>query len=359
MNEKGSYGTNRLSEEDKTQLKNRIIRSARIIRQNEKQKKYWAIAASIALLLGAFWMYQLTTQKEGNELMNYAQRMSTVDMRNVQQVTIRLEDGKDVSVDGDSVSIAYSSSGEQIAVGTKEAVRQKCNKGADVGFNELVVPFGKRSQVSLSDGTRVWVNAGSRLIYPIAFNGDLREVYLEGEAVFDVSHHAEKPFIVQTQNQHIRVLGTVFNVQSYPSEQHQFVVLKSGSISLSHKKKIGGKPKKEMLVAPGTKVNLDRESFKVTSSAVDVADYFSWMEGVLILHNNDLSYIMNQLSRYYNVDIFIADEELSHETFSGRLDLKDDILNVVDIIKHGSDIDYQLSKNNQIIIRKLKQQPMK
>lgn len=159
--------------------------------------------------------------------------------------------------------------------------------------------------------------------------------------------------MVLSENQEIEVLGTVFNVSSYADDDDNFVVLKSGSVQVAYKKElVSNKSSQKMVITPGTMANINLESNHVSSKQVNVNQYFSWKDGVLILKNNNLSYIMRRLSRYYNIPITIEDEALAKETFSGYLDLKDNAEKVIQTIKQTSNLDYQKTETNKFIITK-------
>lgn len=355
MNKKTNDGNmfSNVTDSDKRRLKERIFTSIEQIKRKKRLRFYYGAAASVMLLV-AFGAYN-NLIKEESAITDFVNTSDFVN-NNVDQVTILLDDDEGVNLEGDNTSIVYSKDGEELVVDNSKTLKQNENSKPKIKFNTLIVPYGKRSNLKLSDGTMVWLNAGSKLVYPTAFNSKTREVYLVGEASFDVAHDAEHPFKVLTGNQEIEVLGTVFNVSSYPDDIDNFVVLKSGSVKVAHniqaKKNLFSRGNKiESVITPGTKANLNLITNKVTTKQVNVDDYFAWMDGVLILKNNDLNFIVKKLSRYYNIKIAIENKELSNETFSGYLDLKDNVENVLEVLKQSTALkEYKTTKINTISI---------
>ncbi|GAB1855481.1 hypothetical protein MHTCC0001_03150 [Flavobacteriaceae bacterium MHTCC 0001] len=304
-------------------------------------------AASVILFFSIGYHYQQRHQEAS--ISNFVKTTEVTGQNPSDKVTIILNEGKDISLEGESTTISYSNTGEQIDINGDDILTQNVSSTKETKFNTLIVPYGKRSTVTLSDGTKVWINSGSKFVYPISFNSEnKREVYLEGEAAFDVSHDKDHPFVVLSDNQEVEVLGTVFNVSSYSDDDNNFVVLKSGSVQVSHKNEDKGlfsKKKKSITIVPGIKANINLKSRKVSTKSVDVEHYFSWIDGVLILKNNNLNEIMRRLSRVYNVSINIDNKALADQRFSGYLDLKDSVDDVIQTIMETTEFNYQKNEN--------------
>tara|TARA_R110002049_G_scaffold264831_1_gene440970 strand:+ start:3714 stop:4778 length:1065 start_codon:yes stop_codon:yes gene_type:complete len=340
-----------VSSEEKQQLKKRIFQSIGKIKRRRRLQYVSGVAASITILFFiGIYSYK---QSQDTSITKFVNASEKPGFNNSDQVTIILNEGKNINLDGEDASITYSKTGAKVNVDGTDTYTQKTEKNGKVTYNTLLVPYGKRSMIMLSDGSKVWLNSGSRLVYPVVFNTNKREVYLEGEGIFDVTHDVSHPFVVLSENQEIEVLGTVFNVSSYADDDDNFVVLKSGRVQVAYKEDmVFDKNKQRLVIAPGTMANINLKSNKVSSKQVNVNQYFSWKEGVLILKNNNLSYIMRRLSRYYNIPIAIEDEALANETFSGYLDLKDNVEEVIQTIKQTSNLNYKKTKTNTILINK-------
>lgn len=340
----------KLTNKEKEQLKYRLMGSVRSLKARRRRAIYTmgiSMAASIALIVG-LWLFF-----DGNDTQSISDfARSSVQSNKVEsdEVVLVLEEGENVAVEEETARINYSASGEKVSIGNHKAIEQKATKDQKLVYNTLIVPYGKRSVLELSDGSTVWLNSGSRLVYPVFFKKDRREVFLEGEAIFKVTHNKQHPFIVLSEGQEIEVLGTEFNVSSYLDDKSTNTVLKSGSIRIHYGKKSMLSAKEQLQVNPGIMASYNRTEGSMKSKEVDVDRYFSWRNGELIFKNDNLEYIMKKLSRYYNVEINIVDKTSGQGTFSGHLDLKEDLDKVMGIIKETADLKYQWIEENKIII---------
>jgi len=249
--------------------------------------KYVAAAACMAGLIFLSINYFSNLYKESDILIYANQQIPTVaDPSNVQLV---LSKEKVIVVDDKSSSIQYDTDVIKI-----NEVDEVSKKGTEQ-YNQLIVPYGKHSSLLLDDGTKIWVNAGTRVIYPIEF-GSTREIFVDGEIFLDVAKDAARPFIVKTNNLDIEVLGTTFNVCTDRYDEINNVVLVSGSV------KILGKNKKDnALLSPGQKYTL--ENNRHTVSNVDVSRYVQWIHGYYILESDKLIDIAKYLFRLYVIDV--------------------------------------------------------
>ena len=335
--------TNRpLSDDERRALRNRLMKSAINFDKQRRIKNTYLILAAAASFALIFGLFQFSFQQKEQSLQNFVSDSPAVDINSSDKVTIVLGEGENIVID-ESSTVEYSSNGSNVKMGKSYDQNALIDKKPI--FNTILVPYGKRTDVMLSDGTHVWINSGSRLVYPAIFKGKNREVYLEGEAIFEVTHNADKPFKVLSENQEIEVLGTVFNVSNYPEDEQMTTVLKSGSIKLIY----NNDESKSFKITPGTLSSYNNKTSEIKKSKVNVDDYFGWREGYLSLKQQTVDYIASRLSRYYNVEIMIFDEKLSKETFSGKLDLKEDIHKVIDIISETTQMKIIKDKDNIIL----------
>lgn len=177
-------------------------------------------------------------------------------------------------------------------------------------YNRIVVPRGGEYRLVLADGTKVWLNAGTEMTYPVWFTGELRQVELKGEAYFEVAKMHGKRFQVVMNGATVEVTGTAFNASCYPDEAVCSATLASGSIRLLVGKQI-------QAVKVGEQAVYNRESGEMSVSAVDLKYYTSWRLGQFYFHNTSLWDITRQLGRWYNVDFVFSDEALKQVCFSG------------------------------------------
>jgi hypothetical protein len=342
-----------LSKDEKLQLKHKITSSIYSYIQKKRRMKYalGIVAASVVVLfsLGIF-NAMFHTPNEESVIEAFAKNQKDQSPSN--HVNLILGDSKMIEIAEDNSTIAYSNSGENVTIGNSKSVSQRASITNQVVFNTLIVPYGKRSEIVLADGSKVWVNSGSKLIFPASFLGKTREVYLEGEAIFEVTHNKQQPFIVKTDNQSIEVLGTVFNVSNYTDDDAIYTILKSGSIQLSYKDNSIINKAAVFKITPNTLATYNKIDRKINTKTVEVEKYFSWRDGVFIFKNDSLKSIMKKIARYYNVDVVINDESLANQKFSGYLDVKENIEHVMQTIKAAetSKFEYHITDTNKLII---------
>ena len=194
--------------------------------------------------------------------------------------------------------------------------RSQIPKEESAKYNQLIIPKGKMSRLTLSDGTKVWVNANTRIVYPAEFTGKQREIYVDGEIFLDVVHD-DRPFIVRTKGLNIEVMGTRFNVCAYDKGELERIVLVEGSVRVADK--TGGNKRvlepKQMYEAAGGETRVEE---------VDVRKYASWIEGLYYFDRERLENVARLLSDYYGVSI-VCSEKTGGFACSGKLDLKSDL----------------------------------
>ena len=313
-----------LSDIERQELKGRILKSAGIVRKDRKRKQraklLYGVAASIVILFGVFSVFDRSSEQSLQDFV--AEDSPFVDVSSGSHVTVVLGEGKKIQLKEKNNTLKYSPTGGDVQVGTGEKYRQTLKDEDKPVFNTILVPYGKRTDLTLSDGTKVWINSGSRFVYPAVFKGDNREVYLEGEAIFDVTHNSQRPFKVLCSNQEVKVLGTVFSINNYDVGEKTSTVLKSGSVLITYPKNEG----KSFKITPGTRSSYNSTTKEIEiQHAVNMDEYFGWREGFFSFKNNDLKYIATKLSRYYGVEISVRGEQMGKETYSGRIDLKEEV----------------------------------
>lgn len=187
---------------------------------------------------------------------------------------------------------------------------------ADVYDEEVEVPVGEKMTLMLADGTKIVANSRTIVRYPKRFDGEYREVYVKGEAYFDVAHDEEHPFLVHSDNFRVKVLGTRFNVNNYDASDSQ-VVLVQGSVELKTANN------DRVCMKPNELVNLQEGGF-AEKRAVNTDEYTCWMQGMINLDGASVESVAQRLSHYYGVTI-LFDNEISTDKFYGRLVLSDHV----------------------------------
>ena len=213
-------------------------------------------------------------------------------------------------------------------------------------YHSLKVPYGKRFNVVFSDGSKAYLNSGSVLRYPVKFIEDKkREVFLEGEAFFDVAENKNELFIVNSNGINVEVYGTKFNVRNYSEDFNSDIVLVEGSVGIKN-----AEVSELTMLKPGFKGSVDKENFRVKTSKVNTKIYTSWIDGEVIFRNETFSQILKKLERLYNVTIINNKNESLDEVFNAAIDVENEnIEQVLEYFNKIYNIEYQIF-NNKIII---------
>jgi transmembrane sensor len=222
--------------------------------------------------------------------------------------------------------------------------QQSLFSDAHVESMTVTVPRNKTFKVLLADGSEVWLNTESRLLYPTRFTGNRREVELEGEAFFHVAHDAEHPFIVRTHDVETRVLGTRFNIRAYKGEQPH-VTLVSGSVSVKSLPIAYS-----TVLSPGQDFSLTADG-KPMVSAVDTEEYTAWVDGMFYFGNASLETIMLSIGRWYNVNIAFASSQAKSERYNFWGYRDDSIVKTVSLLNKIGNLNITY-KDNTITISK-------
>lgn len=301
----------------------------------------WAVAASILLAIGisSVVFYQMKLSEPVGIEYNAIARIEP----SGNEIKLILSDKSEKLLDYRNSVIKYDQDGK-IEINSDETITQSKSENETNAeqLNQLVVPLGKRSVLTLSDGTKLWLNSGSRAIYPVRFLKKEREIYVEGEAFLEVAHNAEKPFFVVTNHVKIRVLGTKFNVSAYPEDTHTSTVLVEGSIqALTGSKKV--------LMKENQLLTLNNESGTISLEEVNVLEFVSWKDGWMHCNKEKLEDIATKLERYYNINIQFKDIQAKEMTLTGKLDLKSNCEEIFKAISSTAPIEFELV-NGEIIL---------
>jgi len=209
-------------------------------------------------------------------------------------------------------------------------------------YNTLNIPRGGEYNLVLADGTRVYLNAMSSFKYPVKFSGKYREVELSGEAYFQVTKDASRPFIVKTTAINIEVLGTSFNLNAYENTERIVTTLVDGSVKIDSHIKNGSQ-----LLVPEEQAIFDIKSGLTEIKKVDVNLYTAWKDGNFIFYDTRLEEIMSTLTRWYTANVIYANGSVKNLRFSGNLNRYDDINQLLDIIRSTGKINIEI-KNKTI-----------
>lgn len=298
-----------------------------------------SLAASVVLLAGISY-FALTRYEQVKENNRMALLKENYPEKGEAKALLQLEDGKKIDLayyQGVITPFASNVKGEQLIYGELPPMEH-------VPQNTLIVPRGGEYSVVLSDGTRICLNADSRLYYPAAFVGQSREVILEGEGYFEVAYDAEMPFQVHTTRGTVEVLGTQFNLSAYPdSPMHTELV--SGSIRVSTRTS-------NIICKPGQQVVIGGTDGRIELHEVDAPMWASWPTGVYQFQDIPLHDIAAQLSRWYNVDIRFRQPELEDIRFTGAVVRGEELAFAIDVIERVSAVHFVRKGNTVWVMKK-------
>ena len=335
---------NLLGPNQKDILGNRVTHTIHTYKRRKLIARF-SYAAVLILIVGLSVFFQINKE---TDIRTFAKQSSSVSVSGSTRLILSGE--KEVLISSNESKIEYEAGGKGIKIDALQDVNQLVEND-EIVMNTVVVPYGKRTQITLSDNSKIWLNSGSKLIYPARFAANKREVYLEGEAIFEVSHNPKHPFFVVTSDLEVKVLGTIFNVSSYKDDQTINTILESGSVELNYKGHSLFSQTKETMV-PGTLAVYDPKKGTVLQSKVNTEQYLSWRDGYFVFEQQPLGEILKKISRYYNVSIQMNDQELAKETFSGPLDLKNSPTQVLGVIAEIINVKIE-NIDNQIIITRI------
>lgn len=334
---------NILSDSDRLELFNRIQST---IQEKGKRKKtnirhilQYSVAACAAIALLII----------GLNYFNFGEKPSKADNQELivgnllQSEDIQLISGEKKHEYQNDIEVKIDEKGKAKVVHTKNN-RQEQIEIADAAFNKLIVPYGKRSQLNLSDGTHVWLNSGSVLEFPTQFTEKNREIrLLSGEIYLEVAPDKNKSFIVHTSDFNVKAYGTKFNVSTY-NDSPKSIVLVEGSVGLQST--VGAT---EIKLFPNEQA-IYSENGAFIKRVVDVDQFVSWKNGYLSFDKTPMTEVLKQIGRYYNLSFnFDQDVNLQKRTCSGKIYLSDDIDNVMTTIALLSSTRY-IKQNGQIYI---------
>lgn len=213
-----------------------------------------------------------------------------------------------------------------------------------IQYNTLTIPRGGEYQLSFPDGTKVWLNAETVLKYPVTFPKEIREVFLQGEAFFEVAKNANCPFIVHISGLEVNVLGTSFNIRAYQDEKEITTTLVSGAISL-----INAGNGNEFNLTPSEQAVVSGQETHVKK--VDVHPFIAWRNGRILFDEKTLEEIFSELSRWYNIEVDYADEDLKKLKFNIDVERYSEFNRILEILELTKKVKFKINGNKVIILK--------
>lgn len=315
------------------------IRKDKNILNKFKIKKVFKYAAVAILFISVGYYIHVENKTEKIDVTTIKKNEIILQLDNG-NIKVLSEDGTEKVVNKDGTVIG-SQKGNQL-IYDKEPNIEK------LVYNTLTVPYGKRFELKLSDGTHIYLNAGTSLKYPVKFlKGKNRQVFLNGEAFFDVTKDANHPFIVNMNNVGIKVFGTKFNASSYPENEAINTVLVEGSVSIFNNNNEYDE-KTAMLLNPGYMASWNKYNKRISIEKADVAMHTAWIDGRILFRHLPFKNIIKQLERHYDVTIMNNNKKLDEEFFTASFDIET-IEQVLETFHKNYGINFSMI-NNQIII---------
>lgn len=284
------------------------------------RRRYWlyvsSAAACILVLVGVFFTHLFRSPDDS--LMQAVALMETKSIDTMREIQLYTSSGDSIQVDSQSQQISHEKDGtvyvdkKQVAV-IPVAPEEKAAE--EVAYNEVIVPKGKHIRLALSDGSVMHINSGSRVVYPDKFQSEKREIYMEGEIYIDVQKQEGTPFIVRTKQFAVNVLGTAFNVRSYPDEAEAEIVLQRGKVEVEDIRK------QTVIMTPDEMVTLNAGAYTGTRQ-VDASEYISWTEGILIFKGESMEEAVKRLNHFYGEEIDCT-PQAGKVTLYGKLDINE------------------------------------
>lgn len=302
--------------------------------------KYVAVAL-VFFSIGALLFYQKDQISPAFFAYSFNDQTST------DQAKLIRPNGETIVLKGNRAVLKYQKTGELLV--NNDTLKPPSKQNEQV-LNQLIVPYGKTSEVMLPDGTRVILNAGSRLVYPEKFGGKQREVFLYGEAFFDVRHNDKQPFVVQVNDLQVKDLGTQFNVSAYQSDSSVETFLAEGKVSI--KQHNSGFFDQVTELFPGQLASYNRQTKQTVVEAVAVDDYTLWTKGMMKFESMELGHITKKLERFYNIRFKFIDPQLETLHISGKLELNENKTEVIERIARTASVNITKNENGAYDVAK-------
>ncbi len=338
------------NKKETSDFRERLVKEFREVPKLKKKEKtvYFTvlkIAAAVLMLISVSVGIYLISE---NTLPDQFYEAENIDHnQNNEGTVLILSDGSEIGISSDESIIEYDKLGQKVKIDSDSTlILDKENQEMETSaLHELMVPYGKQSKIILSDGSMVWLNSGTTMLYPQEFRGKKREIYLIGEAYFEVSENKSKPFVVHTHDIEIEVLGTAFNVLAYEENTNVEAVLVEGSV------KVGRSDdhilrNKSIVLSPGQMASYSKKDKSISTEDVNTEPYISWKDGYFLCESISLQNLTQKLSRYYNKQIIVSNDALIQRKFSGKLENREELEDILEIICLSKRLSYVRENEN-------------
>lgn len=295
-------------------------------------------AAAIALLLLSATVFFYTRQKAPTVAVTKVPGSYQKDLApGGDKAQLTLADGSVIVLENSGDGLVSTQAGVRISKRDGQLIYEAAaSVQAPAGTNTIATPRGGQYQLILPDGTKVWLNASSSLVYPTRFSGRERLVKLIGEAYFEVAKNKDLPFRVQANETRIDVFGTHFNVMAYPDENKVSTTLLEGSVKVSN-------GLSSAMIVPGQQAVIRNSDHQIRLSDVNADDAIAWKEGIFLFNGEDIQTVMRQVSRWYDVNISYEGNVPSGH-FTGKIARSNNVSKVLSLLELTGGVQFKITE---------------
>lgn len=310
----------------------------------QKRLRLVSIGAQIAAVAAVFisFVYVLMPERGQEATVDYVEAVLPLELE-TKHVVLTLPGGEQVCIDPEKEQMVLNNEDTMLMESGAIAYHAKEEVQQELIYHTIEVPSGTTYKIVLNDGSTVQLNAQSSLTYPVSFALDAREVSLEGEAFFEVKKDG-RPFTVSVQGKEVRVLGTSFNVEAYTQGQVK-TCLVSGSVQMVDEFE------NKVLLKPGEMAHCAEDGIKIEQA--DKSQVLAWREGNFSFQQEKLGEIMQQLARWYDVEVSYAEEGLKELVFTGTVQRSEPIEKIMSYFARTNNVDFSF-RDNTIIVKQNK-----
>jgi transmembrane sensor len=329
-----------------SKVRQRINKEQSIKPESKKNRNHLpsiaAAAAIVIMLTAGMWLYitksaqQQVLLKTANNKILPGSNKAVLSLSNGKLINLQTAQNGTIASQGNSL-INKTQAGE---LSYQPSATTSVNNPGEL--NTLYVPRGGQYKLTLPDGSRVWLNAQSSLKYPVSFNGTERLVELSGEAYFEIAHDSKKPFKVLTAGQVVEVLGTHFNIESYPEEENITTTLLQGSVKVS-------KGQTFAMIKPGQKVVNVKTATQLTILPANADEALAWKNGYFDFNDERIQDIMKRISRWYDVEI-VYQGKIQDEQFWGTFSRSKSLNSLLKSLEQTQTIHFKIEGRRIIVM---------
>ncbi|MCC6286253.1 MAG: FecR domain-containing protein [Chitinophagaceae bacterium] len=321
--------------------------------QGNRWKRRWVTVAAAVIGIGLFVVVYFfgpgATRKEIAQQPVEKNRLPENVMPGNNNAVLTLSGGEKVVLDSAADGRLAEQGGTEVVKLKGGQLAYRAGESRTIVYNTVSTPRAANYQVTLSDGTRVWLNAASSIRFPTVFSDTARHVELTGEAYFEVSKNKQAPFTVlvkrsdiQGGNMEVEVLGTHFNVMAYEDESTVNTTLLEGSVKVKH-------GNASELLQPGKQVQLSRQSGKLSNAVANVNMAVAWKSGYFYFDKDNVQSIMRQVARWYDLDVRY-EGEVTDMLFSGKIEKRLPLSGVLNLFKYEK-INFKIEGKQLVLIK--------